>query len=74
MEQFNILTQAQLPSAEFDTIGGFVLHLFGNLPSIGDEYTYQGFIFRIENVGRSRILKIRVELEKDQIKDIWVSI
>jgi putative hemolysin len=70
MEQFNILTQAQLPTAEFDTIGGFVLHLFGNLPSIGEEYNYQGFIFSIENVGRSRILKIRVELEKDQIKDI----
>lgn len=70
IEQFNILTQAQLPSAEFDTIGGFVLHLFGNLPSVGEEYNYQGFIFRIENVGRSRILKIRVELEKDQIKDI----
>jgi len=70
IEQFNILTQAQLPSAEFDTIGGFVLHLFGNLPSVGEEYNYPGFIFRIENVGRSRILKIRVELEKDQIKDI----
>ena len=70
IEQFNILAQAQLPSTEFDTIGGFVLHLFGNLPSVGEEYNYQGFIFRIENVGRSRILKIRVELEKDQIKDI----
>jgi putative hemolysin len=70
MEQFNILTQAQLPSTEFDTIGGFVLHLFGKLPAAGEEYNYQGFIFRIENVGRSRILKIRVELEKDQIKDI----
>jgi putative hemolysin len=70
VEQFNILTQAQLPSDEFDTIGGFVLHLFGQLPSVGEEYTYQGFIFRIESVGRSRILKIRVAREKDQIKDI----
>ncbi len=70
LEQFNTLMQAQLPEDEFDTIGGFVLHLFGNLPAKGEEYDYNGFMFRIENVGRARILKIRVELKKDQIKNI----
>jgi len=70
LEQFNSLAQAQLPVDEFDTIGGFVLHLFGNLPARGAEYNYQGFVFRIESVGRSRILKIRVKLDKEQPKDI----
>ncbi|MGV8058246.1 MAG: hemolysin family protein [Smithellaceae bacterium] len=70
LEQFNILMQAQLPEDEFDTIGGFILHLFGKLPSPGEEYNYAGFIFRIENVGRARILKIRVEHAPEQNKDI----
>ena len=70
LEQFNILMQAQLPTDEFDTIGGFVLHLFGNLPSKGEEYKYNGFTFRIENVGKARILKIKVERAREQIKNI----
>lgn len=70
VEQFNILLNAQLPNDEFDTVGGFVLHLFGNLPAKGEERNYEGFTFRIENVGRARILKIRVTQALDQVKDI----
>jgi putative hemolysin len=70
LEQFNILMQAQLPADEFDTIGGFVLHLFGKLPAKGEEYNYNGFTFRIEHVGRTRILKIKVERALEQIKNI----
>lgn len=70
LEQFNALMQAQLPMDEFDTIGGFVLHLFGNLPAKDEECNYEGFTFRIENVGMARILKIRVTSAKNQIKDI----
>jgi len=66
LEQFNTIMQAQLPEAEFDTIGGFVLHLFGNLPAKGEEYSHDGFIFRIENVGRARILKIMVKRAEEQ--------
>lgn len=67
LEQFNALMQAQLPEDEFDTIGGFVLHLFGNLPSKGEEYEYDGFTFHIENVGKSRISKIKVKRVAEQI-------
>ena len=57
LDQFNTLMQTQLPEDEFDTIGGFVLHLFGNLPLKGEEYGYNGFTFHIENVSKSRISK-----------------
>ena len=60
MEQFNNLMQTQMPEEEFDTIGGFVLHLFGKLPVKGEEVSFEGYTFLIENVGRARILKIRV--------------
>lgn len=60
MEQFNNLMQTQMPQEEFDTIGGFVLHLFGKLPTKGEEVSFRGYNFLIENIGRARILKIRI--------------
>lgn len=69
LEQFNNLMQAQLPAGEFDTVGGFVLHLFGTLPSRGAEYKYEGLVFRVENVSRTRILKIMAHWEGNPDKD-----
>jgi putative hemolysin len=61
MEQLNNMLQAELPQDEFDTVGGYVLHLFGKLPERGEEIRAGGYSFRIESVGRTRILKIRIE-------------
>jgi hypothetical protein len=61
LDQFNALMQAQLPEEEFDTIGGFVLHLFGNLPAKDEEYKYNDFIFHVENVGKTRISRIKIK-------------
>jgi CBS domain containing-hemolysin-like protein len=60
MEQFNFIAQAQLPLDEFDTIGGFVLHLFGKLPVKGEAIDFAGYEFIVESVGKARILKIKV--------------
>jgi putative hemolysin len=70
MEQLNNLLQTQLPQDEFDTIGGFVLHLFGKLPERGEETRFGGYIFSVESVGRTRILKIRIEKEKETEPDL----
>lgn len=61
LDQFNNLLQADLPEDEFDTIGGFLLHLFGNLPAKNEEYKYNGFIFHVESVGRTRISRIKIK-------------
>lgn len=60
LDQFNSLMQVELPEEEFDTIGGFVLHLFGNLPARDEEYKYNGFVFHIESIGKTRISRIKV--------------
>jgi CBS domain containing-hemolysin-like protein len=71
MEQLNNILDAQLPEEEFDTVGGFVLHLFGKLPNKGEEINFNDYLFRIENVDRTRILKVRVEkqLSPEKIKE-----
>ena len=60
LEEFNSLMKTEIPQDEFDTIGGFVLHLFGKLPAKGEEVSYEGYSFLIESISRARILKIKI--------------
>ena len=69
MEQLNDLLQTYLPQDEFDTIGGFVLHLFGKMPERGEIVHFENYSFRIESIGKTRILKIRIEKEKETVTE-----
>ncbi len=50
----------QLPEDEFETIGGFVLGLFGRLPAEGDQIRYSNLMFTVLRLRRNRISRIRV--------------
>jgi putative hemolysin len=50
----------RLPEDEFETIGGFVLGLFGRLPEEGDQIRYDGLLFTVLRLRRNRISRIRV--------------
>jgi putative hemolysin len=63
MEQLNDLLQVEFPMEEFDTVGGFILHLFGKLPVKDEETNFEGFKFKVEKVDRARILKVTVTRE-----------
>lgn len=60
VEQCNKLLDADLPEDEFDTIGGLVLHLFGKLPQKGEEVRSDGYVFGVSDVGKTRILKVKI--------------
>jgi putative hemolysin len=49
-----------LPEDEFETIGGFVLGLFGRLPAEGDQVRDANLIFTVLRLRRNRISRIRV--------------
>jgi putative hemolysin len=51
------------PEEDFETVGGFVFHLFGKLPVRGESVTYDHHTFRVEKMGKARILKVRIERE-----------
>jgi putative hemolysin len=61
MEEFSKLTGLVLSTEDFDTVGGFVFHLFGKLPSKGESVCFQNYAFRVEKMGGTRILILRVE-------------
>lgn len=62
-EDLNELLDLSLSPEEFETAGGFVLHLFGRLPQRGESVTFGGYRFLVVKVGPARILSIWVTRE-----------
>jgi putative hemolysin len=56
----NVRLGVKLPEDEFETIGGFVLGLFGRLPAEGDQVRYNGLMFTVLRLRKNRIARVRV--------------
>jgi putative hemolysin len=60
LADFNEALGMRLPAAEFDTIGGLVLDLFGSLPREGRVIAYDHMTFRVLKVKGTRILDLEL--------------
>jgi len=62
-DDLNDLMDISMPVEDYETVGGFVFHLFGKLPSPGEEVYFEegNCIFKVEKMGKARILTIRIE-------------
>ena len=49
------------PPGEFDTVGGFILNLFGELPHEGDTVTYDSLQFKVLKMKGTRIMELEVQ-------------
>lgn len=57
----------KLPEDEFETVGGFVLGLFGRLPAEGDQIRFENMMFTVLRLRRNRISRIRIlKYEEDR--------
>jgi len=63
LDEFNDKLGVAIPRGDFDTIGGYVFHLFGKLPQRGESIAAHGLTFTIEQIRGTRILEIRVRRE-----------
>jgi putative hemolysin len=55
------LNLTDLPEGDdFHTLAGFILHLAGELPGIGDNYEYQGYRFTVKKMDGNRIDKLLI--------------
>ncbi len=50
----------ELPSDNFDSIGGLVIDLFGRIPKKGESIAFRNLKFIIEESSRKRIIKIKI--------------
>ncbi len=60
VDEVNELIAADLPVGDWDTIGGLVLHLRGQVPQEGEAVHWDGFTLVAERVQRRRIGAVRI--------------
>lgn len=62
-EQFNL----DLPEdGEFDTLGGFVLSLFGDFPKKNDTVSYSNLDFKVKEIRKRRLITLEVSVNQDE--------
>jgi magnesium and cobalt transporter len=59
---FNAVTGLAIPDEHFDTVGGWVLDLFGRVPHRGESVEADGVRVTVETTHRTRILQVLVRL------------
>ncbi len=69
LDEVNKTLKLNLPDAEYESIGGFVISLFGKIPKSGESINCDGLIFTIEKAQRRRIEKLLITKEKDVSKE-----
>jgi CBS domain containing-hemolysin-like protein len=62
IDELNTATGLQIPDDSFDTVGGWVLDLFGRVPHKGEKQQVDGVRVAVEKVERTRVLEVLVTL------------
>ncbi|PIQ43380.1 MAG: magnesium/cobalt efflux protein [Gammaproteobacteria bacterium CG11_big_fil_rev_8_21_14_0_20_46_22] len=65
IEDFNTYFDAELPTDEFDTIGGLVTHRLGHVPQKGEHCTLKGLKFQVINADERRVLQLSLHHNRD---------
>jgi putative hemolysin len=60
LDDLNERLQVQLPAGEYDTLGGFLYGLAGQIPAVGDRFTHADLAFTISAVRGRRITQVHV--------------
>ncbi len=51
---------SEIPLGEYDTVAGYLMHVLGRIPHVGDSVTVAGLFIRVEEVQQNRVTKLRV--------------
>lgn len=62
IDELNDTTGLHIPDDSFDTVGGWVLDLFGRVPHKGEKKQVDGVRVAVEKVERTRVLEVLVTL------------
>jgi CBS domain containing-hemolysin-like protein len=60
VDQLSAIVGTDLPSAEWDTVGGLVLELAGRVPEEGERFDHEGLVFTATAVQGRRVSKVRI--------------
>jgi magnesium and cobalt transporter len=60
IEEFNEFFNTEIPDADYDTVGGLVMHELGRLPRRGEQLEYAGLRFKVLRGDRRRLHTLEV--------------
>lgn len=64
LDDFNDVMKMDLDSESFETLGGWLLEKFGELPRVGAAWRDKGAVYIVEDQGGRRIISVRVKIGK----------
>ena len=62
LDDLNNVLYMSLSSENFDTLGGWLLERFDELPAVGSVYKKDGTLFIVEDQSARRIQTVRIKL------------
>jgi putative hemolysin len=65
IDDVNDELDVRLPTEEYDSVGGFVVGLFGEVPEVGNETSYENVRFIVEEVGGNRVRRARIIVNRE---------
>ena len=51
----------KLPEADFESVGGFIIHLLGRIPEGGETFSFENLVITIQNADQRKISKILIQ-------------
>jgi putative hemolysin len=60
VEELLAITINEEDEGEFETVSGFIMHAFGDIPKAGESTVYDGWEFIVESADDRRVLQVRV--------------
>lgn len=62
VDEFNRVAEEELipTDGDFETLGGFIFQLAGEVPTIGQNFPYEGWSFKVTGIEGTRIVTIKV--------------
>jgi magnesium and cobalt transporter len=60
VEELEEYYDIEIPREKFDTVGGYLFHLLGNVPEAGEKITDNGLVLMVEDSDERKVVKVRV--------------
>ncbi|OED34584.1 hypothetical protein AB834_06670 [PVC group bacterium (ex Bugula neritina AB1)] len=71
LSDLNDCLDIDLPEEDsYDTLGGFLIYIFEEMPTKGSSINYEGVNFQILEADKKRVYKVRIDIKDDQKKGV----
>ena len=69
IEDLNELFHTTVKDDDYDTVGGFVVHLLGRMPAIGDDVASDGLKLKVLSVDGHRVKRLRIVADEKPLEN-----